>query len=133
MIQDVVDVVEADGGRPVRLRPYPFPPGSGLSGMSFYISDEECFEILFESRTEPLHQDIIKAHESGHLLFDDVPTITRTELESFLAGLRLLAPQPPVQVLPHKVSLAERRAEWFADAIMTAYANAAGALDQTFS
>lgn len=103
-------------GRPLRLRPEPFPV-AGLSGGLLMTRDIDF--IAYQSNTTELHQDHIVCHEFGHLLAGH-RTVTVTGDDA----LRLLAPNIDPAVVRRMLGRScsaeheEQEAEHLADLLM---------------
>lgn len=63
------DVLARRRGRPIVLEPLPQLPPSVLGGpCGLWIALPSVDVVLYEQKTSPAHQDLIKLHELGHVL-----------------------------------------------------------------
>lgn len=115
-VSDLAETLARKRGRPLRLRPEPFPV-AGLSG-GLLVTREIDF-IAYQSNTSELHQDHIVCHEFGHLLAGHEPvTVTGDD------ALRLLAPNIDPAVVRRMLGRTcsaereEQEAEHIADLLM---------------
>lgn len=53
--------------KPIKLRPYTFPPGDRKTGMLIYNTDLKRYEIFYEENTTWSHLQTIIYHEDGHI------------------------------------------------------------------
>ncbi len=74
--------LEAQRGRPIRLRPVSFGPG-GLCGL--WIGTAGADYIYHEAGTTPFHATHIAVHELAHMLLDHRSTAAWDQLISLLA------------------------------------------------
>jgi hypothetical protein len=111
-IQDVIDQVGRQRGRPVRLVPFDLPVAAP-EGFLIATGDEDF--IVFERRAVPLYQRQIVLHEVAHLLFAHETETVLAE-DAIAMMMPSLDPGLVKRVLgrEHTNSVAEQEAELLA-------------------
>jgi hypothetical protein len=111
-IQDVVDQIGRQRGRPVRLVPFDLPVAAP-EGFLIGTGDEDF--IVFERRAVPLYQRQIVLHEVAHLLFAHETETVLAE-DAIAMMMPSLDPALVKRVLgrEHTNSVAEQEAELLA-------------------
>ncbi|RPF41464.1 hypothetical protein EDD96_5266 [Streptomyces sp. Ag109_G2-6] len=116
------DALARHRGRPIVMEPL---PETGLaSPCGAWITLPSVDVILYEQRTSPAHQDLIKLHELGHVLCGHTPTV---ELAQLARALTELTPELLTHTLGKARSDFEAVEEQEAEMIAVLLADLAGA------
>ncbi|MFJ8015623.1 hypothetical protein [Streptomyces sp. NPDC096339] len=116
------DALARQRGRPIVMEPL---PALGLnSPCGAWITLPSVDVVLYEQRTSPAHQDLIKLHELGHVLCGHTPNV---ELARLAGALTELTPELLARTLGRARSNFDDVEEQEAEMIAVLLADLAGA------
>ncbi|MEV6580505.1 regulator component [Streptomyces sp. NPDC051582] len=79
------DALARHRGRPIVMEPLPATALASPCGA--WITMPSVDVVLYEQRTSPAHQDLIKLHELGHVLCGHTPSVDLAQLAGALTEL----------------------------------------------